>query len=229
MIRYIIISSFLSTLAFGQTPALEFDQKEVKFGAAGTGIQTCQYVTIKNVTDQPQVVIGLQTAHPTQFSVPSPSQEMLPITIRRGGTMTMSVCFTPDKVGEFKTELTLRTGKETIKVPISGKGIKPEDVGKLPKTDIVIKTPKKKKKDWIFELKLPKASKLVLQLLDPLGASIKTYVNNEIINEGNYEFAFSGIDPSGKKVEAGTYYVRLTGNELYTNKEIKLTKMFVVK
>lgn len=230
---YKIILAFITAVSvnsgFAQTPSLEFDQKEVKFGASGAGIQTCQYLTVKNTTDQPQVVIGLQTSNPAQFSIPSPTQEMLPITIRRGGTMTMSICFTPDKVGDFKTELSLRTGKEVVKLPISGKGIKPEDVARLPKTEITISAPKKKKKDWIIGLKLPKSSKLVLQLLDPLGTTVKTYVNNEIMNEGNYEFAFNGTDAAGKKVEAGSYYVRMTGAEMYTNKEIKISKMFAYK
>lgn len=141
----------------------------------------------------------------------------------------MSVCFTPDKVGDYKTEMTFRTGKETFTLPITGKGIKPEDVAKLPHTELSVKAPKKKQKDWIISLKLPKAAKLSLELVDALGSSVKTYVNNEIMNEGNYEFAFNGLDPDNKKYEAGTFYVRLSGVEMYTNKEIKMTKMFAFK
>lgn len=225
----IVLLCFVARIGYGQKPAIEFDRKEVEFGAQGLGIQACQYLTVRNTSDQPLVVIGLGTSDPAHFSIPSPTQAMLPITIRRGGKLDLSVCFTPDKLQGYKAELTFRTGRETAILPISAKGIKPEDVAKLPHTELSIKAPKKKQKDYIISLKMPKSAKLVLQLLDPLGTSIKTYINNEIMNEGNYEFAFNGTDSEGKQLEAGTYYLRLTGSEMYTNKEIKLSKMFSYK
>src|SRR5690242_8293660 len=115
----IVLALFIAGFAYSQKPpSIEFDQKEVKFGAQGVGIQSCQYVVVKNTTDQSQVVIGLGTSDPTHFSIPSPTQAMLPITIRRGGTLTLSVCFTPDKIGDFNTALTFRTGNEAFVLPI---------------------------------------------------------------------------------------------------------------
>ncbi|MND00133.1 hypothetical protein D3C83_186400 [compost metagenome] len=49
------------------------------------------------------------------------------------------------------------------------------------------------------------------------------------MNEGNYEFIFAGTDSQGAPLDAGTYYIRMTGTEMYTNKEVKITKMFAFK
>ena len=119
--------------------------------------------------------------------------------------MTISVCFKPEKTGEFKTRLVIKTPQDSTVIPVDGKGIKPEDVGKLPKTEFSVS---KKKHEWRMKLQLVSPAKINLALFDDLGLSKVTFLNNDFKNEGLYEIPFDGLDKDKHKLPEGNYYIR---------------------
>ena len=189
-------------------PPFAFNVGELKFGAQGTSVQSCLYVTITNLSPIPQEMTKLFTYDEKNYSIPSPSTAMLPIKVQPQSNLTISVCFKPDKVGEFKTKLVIRTPNDSVVIPVSGKGIKAEDVGKLPKNELVIVKPKKKNTDWKFKLQLISSSKVTLQIFDELGSPKITLLNGDFKNDGTYEIAFDGLDKGKIKLPAGKYFVR---------------------
>ena len=180
--------------------------KELKFGSQGVGVESCMYVTITNTSGGAQAMTRLSIDDGKRYSIPSPSQQMLPISIQPKSNLTIGVCFKPEKVGEFKTRLVITTAQDSVVIPVEGKGIKPEDVGKLPKTEFSVS--KKKKHEWNIKLRLVSPAKINLQLFDDLGVSKFTFLNNDFKNEGLYEIPFDGLDKDKKKIPEGKYYLR---------------------
>jgi hypothetical protein len=209
-------------------PRLKFNLKEMGFGAQGVGTSGCQYIIIQNTSLENAVIKDISTPLSKIFTIPSPAKSMYPVTIQPKRSMTISVCFVPDKPGDYKSKITVLTDRDSTIVPVWGKGVRPEDVAKLPKTDITIKSLKKGKEASIT-LELVNQSKVVLQIVDALGNVIKSYFNTEIVNPGRYEQNFDGTEKGGKKLEPGTFYARLIATETNTNHEIKMTKRFEIK
>ena len=208
-------------------PPFTFNISDLHFGSQGIGVESCMYVTITNSSNAAQTMPRLSVDDEKRYSIPSPSQKMLPISIQPKSNLTISVCFKPEKVGDFKTRLVIRSGFDSSIIPIDGKGIKPEDVGKLPKTEFTVT---KKKHEWNLRLQLVSPAKINLQLFDDLGNSKFVFLNNDFKNEGLYEFPFDGLDKDKQKIPPGTYYIRCVAEDLArSSTPLKFTKMITVE
>ncbi len=207
---------------------LKFNIREMGFGAQGTGIIACQYLTIDNTTLENIQITDIYTTLPKEFTIPSPARSMFPVNIQPKRKLTISICFTPDKVGEFKGNLVVKTKTDSTVIPTWGKGIHPEDVSKLPKTSIAV-TSVKKGKEASIEMILSSQSKVVLQIMDAVGNLVRAYFSNELMNPGNYQQLFDCTEKGGKKLAPGTFYARFIATEVNTSREYKMTKMFTIK
>lgn len=207
---------------------LTFSLKEMGFGSQGTGIIACQYLTVYNNSLDTVSLSEITCNYGKIFTVPSPAKSMYPVMMYPKRSMTISVCFTPDKPGEFKSHITFKFAGDSLSVPVWGKGIRPEDVSKQPKTDVTVSTTKKADKATI-KVFLATQCKVILQVMDGLGNVVRSYFNNEVVNPGNYEQVFDGTEKGGKKLEGGTFYARAIITDINTNRETKLTKMFKLK
>ncbi|MDP4220256.1 MAG: hypothetical protein Q8916_03925 [Bacteroidota bacterium] len=211
-----------------QQPALALNVPELKFGAQGVGVQSCMYVNITNTSAAAQTMIALSTDDEKNYSIPSPSHQMLPISIQPRTNVTISVCFKPGKIGDYKTRLVIKTPQDSFVIPVEGKAIRPEDVGKLPKTDLSI-SKGKKKRTWNIKLQLVSPAKITLQLSDELGAMKMSFLSNDFKNEGAYEFLFNGTDKDKKKLPPGKYYLRCVIEDIARGNVVtKFTKVIEI-
>ena len=211
-------------------PPLVSNINELRFGAQATGVESCLQVTITNTSAAAQTISKIFTGDPKHYTIPSPSQKMLPISIQPHSNLALSLCFKPEKVGEFKTRLVIGTPMDSVVLPVDGKGIKPEDVGKLPKTEFSLIKPKKKSHVWTMKYQLISQAKITLQLFDDLGNSKITFLNGAFKNEGSYEMTFDGTDREKNKLPPGIYYVRCQIEEVARgNQPMKFTKELVIK
>lgn len=207
---------------------LTFSLKEMGFGSQGTGIISCQYLTVYNNSLDTLSFKEISCHMGKVFTIPSPAKSMYPVLMYPKRSMTISVCFTPDRSGDFKSNITFNMGNDSASIPVWGKGIKPEDISKQPKTDMSVVS-QKKGKEAMVKIYLATQSKVILQIMDALGQVVKGYFNNEVVNPGNYEQIFDCTDKGGKKLPAGTFYARTIITDVNTNKETKMTKMFTIK
>ena len=211
-------------------PALATSVTELKFGSQGIGVESCLQITINNVSNSAQTLTQLSTDDQKRYSIPSPSHEMLPISIQPKSMLTISVCFKPEKTVEYKTRLVIKTPTDSIVIPTSGKGIRPEDVGKQPKNDFTVIPVKKKKNNWALRLELIRQCKITMQLFDELGVMRVTFWNGAFKNEGVYETPFDGTDKSKMKLPSGKYYVRCQIEDAaHANQVTKFTKEITIK
>jgi hypothetical protein len=231
-----VVSLFITDLSFAQPktpppppPTFMFNLTKVKFGAQSIGVQSCIYVTITNTTAAAQTIKKLYVADKEHYAVPSPSPQMMPMVIQANGSLVISICFKPNTLGDHDSYLTLIGTKDSLTLPIQGKGLKSEDIAKLPKNDLVVIKPAKKKKDWTFKVELVNKSKVTLQLFDELGILVQTYSNNDVKPEGVTEFTFDETDKGKKKLPAGNYYLRAVYDEVGKNAPQKFTKLVKVK
>ena len=209
-------------------PPFTFNISELHFGSQGIGVESCMYVTITNSSAAAQTMTGLSVDDEKQYSIPSPSHQMLPISIQPKSNLTISVCFKPGKVGQFKTRLVIKSSVDSSVIPVDGKGIKPEDVGKLPKTEFSVT--KKKKHEWNIKLQLVSPAKINLQLFDDLGVSKFSFLNNDFKNEGLYEIPFNGLDKDKQKIPEGKYYLRCVVEDIARgNMTTKFTKVIEIE
>jgi len=210
-------------------PPFAFNMPQIRFGAQASGIESCIKVTITNVTNSPQVITQLFVDDEKNYSIPSPSQKMLPISVPPKKPFDLSLCFKPAKIGTYKTRLTLKTISDSIILPIDGKGMKPEDISKLPKNELTVIKPKKKGADWTFKLQLISPAKITLQLFDALGVMAVNLLNNDYKDEGTYEIPYSGLDRDKKKLTEGNYYLRCVIEDVARNQTTKFTKLIEIK
>jgi hypothetical protein len=209
-------------------PKLTFSLKEMGFGSQGTGIIACQYLTVYNNSLDTLSIREITCNMGRVFTVPSPAKSMYPVLMLPKRSMVISVCFTPDKPSDFKSRIVFKTINDSASIPIWGKGIKPEDVAKQPKTDITV-IPQKKGKEAMIKIYLATQSKVILQIVDELGSVVRGYFNNEVVNPGNYEQIFDCKDKGGKLLLSGTFYARTIMTDVNSNRETKITKMFKIK
>ena len=211
-------------------PPLVCNMNELKFGSQAMGVESCLQVTITNTSPAAQTITKLFTDDDKRYSIPSPSHQMLPISIQPHSNLTLSLCFKPEKTGEFLTRLVIATPQDSIVIPVEGKGIKPEDVGKLPKMELTVMKPKKKGGAWSLKYRLISQSKITLQVFDELGNLRATLLNGAFKNEGVYEQPFDGTDKDKKKLPPGKYYARAQIEEIARgNQMTKFTKEIEIK
>jgi len=195
-------------------PTISFNMQEVKFGGQATEVESCIHVQIINTSKTPQRITAIYVEDERNYSLPSPNKKMFPLTISPTKNLDVSVCFNPKAAKSYPSRLVVRTESDSSTLPISGKGMKPADLKKLPKNDLIIMKARGKRKQQTFKVQLVNDSKITLQLYDALGAVKLTYANGDIKKEGVYEYTFDGLDSQKKKLEPGTYYLRCEINEV---------------
>lgn len=210
-------------------PPFTFNLSEMKFGAQGIDVQSCMYVQITNTSRTTQVIKKLYVADGKEYSIPSPSQQMLPVSVQPTSSMTISVCFKPTKPGDHNSYLALLTEKDSFALNIQGKGLKKEDLAKMPKAGLLIEHKKKKSKDWLISLRILAQSRVTMQIFDELGMLVQTFSMNDIKPEGVYEQEFHGLDKGHKPLAPGTYYVRCIVDEIARNTPTIYTKAIEIK
>jgi len=212
-------------------PPFAFNLPELKFGAQGTAIESCSKITITNMSSSTQTITGIFCDDNKNYTIPTPEQKMMPMRVEARKNFEISVCFKPVKVGEYKTRLVIRTANDSSVLPVSGKGLKPEDMSKLPKNDVIVIKPKKKGKPWTFKLQVIASSKVTMQLFDDLGAMAMEYYTNDLKNEGVYEVSFEGLDKNKKKLPSGNYYLRCIIEDITRTggQTTKFTKVVQIK
>ncbi|MFI5264616.1 MAG: hypothetical protein ACHQM6_08885 [Candidatus Kapaibacterium sp.] len=255
-----LINSPADTLPHIIPPPFAFNMPQIRFGAQATDIEACIKLQITNVTSTAQAITKLEftgeslkaaskqltakskkkkaassepaaaSSAPSAFEILSPSPKMLPISVAPHKPFEISVCFKPLSVGTYKTRLVIRTATDSVVLPIDGKGMKPEEISKLPKTDVMVIKPKKKGKDWIFKLQLASSSKISLQLFDALGNMTASLLTNDLKETGVYDIPFSGLDKDKKKLPPGNYYLRCVIEEVtHISVPMKFTKVVEIK
>jgi hypothetical protein len=211
-------------------PPLISNINELRFGSQATGVESCLQVTITNISQAAQTITKLFTGDEKHYTIPSPSQKMLPVNIQPHSNLVLSLCFKPEKPGQFKTRLVITTPQDSLVLPVDGKGIKPEDVGKLPKMEFSVSKTKKKNHEWTLRYVLVAQSKITLQLLDDLGATKVIFLNGAFKNEGVYEMQFDETDKGKQKLPPGKYYVRCQIEEVArANQPVRFTKELEIK
>jgi len=210
-------------------PPLVSSVTELKFGLQGIGVESCLQITITNMSAVAQTLTNLFTDDEKRYSIPSPSHQMLPISIQPRSILTISVCFKPEKIAEYQTRLVIKTPLDSIVIPTSGKGIKREDVGKLPKNNFTVVRVNKKKNNWSLKLQLISQCRIIMQLFDELGNARVTFWNGAFKNEGVTETPFDGTDKEKKKLPAGKYYARCQIDDAVRKTTLKFTKEIEIK
>jgi hypothetical protein len=187
------------------------------------------YVQITNTVPTEQRIKRLYVADGKDYSIPSPSQQMLPITVPANSGVTISVCFKPLTPGDHDSYLAVVTERDSFSVKIQGKGLKVEDLAKMPKAGLTIEQNKKKSKQWLFRVRLLAQARVTLQVFDPLGMLVQTFSMNDLKQEGVYEQVFEGLDKGHLPLPAGTYYVRCVVDEIARNSPQTFTKTVTIK
>ncbi len=209
-------------------PSFVFNVNEVRFGGQGIGVQSCMYVTLINTTSAPQTVKRLYVADEKNYAIPSPTPQMMPITIQAKGQLTISICFKASAVGEHNSRLVLLTPGDSVSVGVQGKGLKPEDLAKKLITDFSILKPSKKAKSWRFKLQLVGQSRITLQLYDELGTLVRSFLEKDIKPEGVFELTFDGTDKAKHPIASGSYYVRCVIDQIGTQSPQTITRVLKV-
>ena len=208
---------------------LMLNMPEIKFGSQGLGIQSCLYVTVTNIWKEAEMIKKLYIIDGKNYNIPSPSQQMLPVIIQPTGNLTMSVCFKPTNTGEHDTRLIIISNDDSVYLPIQGKGLKAEDLAKLPKTGITIVEPTKKSKQWLFKLRLLNESRITMQVFNDLGTLVHTFLTGDVKPAGIYEQEFDTKDKAQSQLLPGTYYLRCVVEEVGKTPPETYTKAFTVK
>ncbi len=228
LVRVSLTSAQAITPPTEPIPPFIFNVNEVRFGSQGIGVQSCMYVTLINTTASPQTVKRLYVADQKNYAIPSPTPQMMPITIQAKGQLTISICFKASTVGEHNSRLVLLTTGDSVSVLVQGKGLKPEDLAKKPITDFTILKPSKKDKTWRFKLQLVGQSRITLQLFDELGMLVRSFLEKDIKPEGVFELPFDGNDKAKLPIANGTYYVRCLIDEIGRNSPQIITRILKV-
>ncbi|MEP7235663.1 MAG: hypothetical protein ABI778_10235 [Ignavibacteriota bacterium] len=211
-------------------PVLMSSIASLRFGAQASGVESCLQVTITNVSQAAQTLTKIYTTDESHYTIPSPSHEMLPINLQPHSSLTLSVCFKPDKPGDYKTHLAINTPADSVILPVEGRGIKTEDVAKLPKVDFTVTKVKKKAHEWMMKYVLTQQSKITIQIFDDLGRLEDTFLNGAFKNEGTYELGFDETDKSRKQLAPGKYFIRCQIEEMArAGQPLKFTKEIEIK
>ena len=74
-----------------------------------------------------------------------------------------------------------------------------------------------------ISFKIPKNSKVLLEIFDIFGKRIKTLLNSEL-NAGKYSFEWNGTDENGNQVASGIYFYRLIAGKNSITKKMTLIR-----
>jgi len=75
-----------------------------------------------------------------------------------------------------------------------------------------------------IQFSLPQTEKVKLEIYDIQGNLVKSLVDYELYNTGNYAVVWDGIDNHGKKVSSGIYFAKMHAGKFAQTKKMSLVK-----
>jgi len=207
---------------------LAFEREKLDFAPQSVGIENCANISLTNTTDHPRLLTQLRSLDPRHFSISSPSNEMLPITVGANTSFYINICFKTDEPKAYSSALLAIFQSDTIRLSLGGKGVMPPEVLKLP-DEAAITDIKYKKHAWVFQygLKSRAYAKLTLESME--GKVVKIFPSEELKTAGYYEVNFDGTSDEGKKLGKGMYILRLEATDPSTGKRTHSSKVITVK
>ncbi len=208
--------------------SIEFERLRLDFAPQSVGITNCVNIPINNTTDRPRQLTALISHDPTHFSISSPAEVMLPMTIGANSSLYIAVCFKGDKVKEYKSDLLAAFQSDTVRLGLSGKVIEKKDAPAVP-TNTELTIQKKKKNQWKITIGLPRHATILLHLENALGKTIRNFPFSDVKAPGYYEVDFDGKDDNEKPLEAGGYVLRLEMSDLESHAKSHTSSRIEVK
>lgn len=216
------------TLPLSSEGSLSFERSEVTFAPQSTGIENCVNVAINNTTDHPRLLTKLESLDPKHFYISSPAPEMLPLTIGPNTSFYLNLCFKAEQPGKFTSGLLAIFQSDTIRLDLSGTGVKPPEVMPVPKaTDITKIT--HRGHQWLFQFGLATRGTVHLALEDISGKSVRNFPFEALKTPGYYEVAFDERNDVGKKLPPGTYVLRLEVTDIETHTVVHSSQLVKIR
>lgn len=207
---------------------LAFERPKLDFAPQSVGIENCDNVSLTNTTDHPRLLTQLRSLDPRHFKISSPNQEMLPITVGANTSFYINVCFKAEETKPYASTLIAIFQTDTVRLSVSGKGLVPPEVVKLPE-EAAITEVTYKKKIWKFRYGLKTRAYAKLALENVKGQTVKTFPSEELKTAGYYELTFNGVGDNGKKIDKGMYILRLEAVDPTNAKKTHSSKVIWVK
>ena len=207
---------------------LEFERTRLDFAPQSTGIQNCSNIAVTNTTDHPRLLTRLVSLDPKHFSVPSPTQEMLPLTLGANSSLYINICFKTDEVKSYHTRLLAIFQTDTVRLDLNGRGVALPAVVPVPKESGITSVTYKNHK-WMFQFGTSSRSVVRLELENAMGKAIRTFPLEGEKTPGYYEVAFDGKGDDGKKLAKGSYILRLEIVDLDSKKTLHSSKLVTIK
>jgi len=211
---------------------LAFERPKLDFAPQSMGIENCANVSLTNTTDHPRLLTQLRSLDPRHFKISSPSSEMLPITVGANTSFYINVCFKADETKEYASALVAIFQSDTARLALSGKGVTPPEVLKLPDEAAITDIKFKKHRalaSWTFQFGLKTRAYAKLTLESMAGKVVRLFPFEELKTPGYYEVNFDGKSDAGTKVEKGAYVLRLEATDPTNGKHTHSSKILVIK
>ncbi|NWF88302.1 MAG: T9SS type A sorting domain-containing protein, partial [Ignavibacteriaceae bacterium] len=75
-----------------------------------------------------------------------------------------------------------------------------------------------------IQFSLPQTEKVRIEIYDIQGNLVKSLVDYELYNAGNYELEWNGTDNNGNKVSSGIYFTKMHAGKFAQTKKMNLVK-----
>ncbi len=208
--------------------SLAFERSELSFAPQSTGIENCVNVAIDNTTDHPRLLTELRSLDPKHFYVTSPTKEMMPLTIGSNTTFYLNLCFKADEVRPYETKILAIFQGDTVPLKVSARGVAPPEIVPIPK-ETSITDVKYKKHKWTFQFGLKTRGTVKLTLENMMGKTVRNFPFEAMKTPGYYETAFDEKSDVGKKLDKGSYVLRLEVTDLQANTKYHSSKLIKIK
>ena len=207
---------------------LAFEREKVGFAPQSTGIENCVNISLTNTTDHPRLLTELKSLDPKHFSITSPAQGMLPLTIGSNSTFVLNICFKADEVRSYTSSILAIFQGDTVHLGLSGRGVTPPEVVPVPKESGITEV-RNKKHDWTFQFGLAKRGTIKLSLENMLGRTVRNFPFEEVKTAGYYEVNFDEKGDDGKRLEKAGYILRLEVSDMDRKTKSRSAKLIVIK
>ncbi len=212
----------------GEGGSLAFERTELSFAPQSTGIENCVNIAIDNTTDRPRLLTELKSLDPKHFYVTSPASEMMPLTIAANSTFYLNLCFKADEVRPYETRILAIFQTDTVPLKITGRGVAPPEVVPIP-SETGLNDVKHKKHLWTFPFGLKTVGTVHLVLEDVMGKTVRNFPFEAVKTPGYYEVTFDEKSDLGKKLEKGSYVLRLEVTDQKTKVKSHSSKLVTIK
>jgi len=208
--------------------SLAFERDKLTFAPQSVGIENCVNIAINNTTDHPRLMTALRTLDPKHYFVTSPAAEMLPITVGANTTFYLNVCFKATEVKSYESELMAIFQGDTVHTMLSGRGVAAPEVVPIPK-ETAITDMKRKKHEWTFQFGLKSRGTVNLTLENMMGKVVRNFPFNEVKTPGYYETNFDEKSDAGKKLDKGSYILRLEVIDVQSKTRLHDSRLVTIK